>query len=140
MYVSKRKEALRTASRLSLKAFKITLYIGVSLVITSLRSALRAFKWAQGKLDPPVPTFNPQLDEEDMYYECKSEPITKPELNNPRSECGEEQQDRGGPSSSNPVPNCFEGTSDLSGTLPFALSDLTKEVRSVNSGRDGIAA
>lgn len=140
MFTSKKKEAARTAVRLSLKVLKVTLYLCMVLVHTALTWALKASEWTLKQLGTNAPKFKPRIEEEDMYYECKSETITQPEPDIPSSEGCSRKQDGGGDTPQDTIPNCFEGTPDLSGTLPFAVSNLTKEVRDINAGRDGIAA
>lgn len=143
MFESKKKEAMRTAVRLSLRGARITLYLCMVLIHTLLTQALRASNWTVkrlGREDSPQPTLTSVKQQEDLHYERKSEPVIKPEFDNTCSEGGEAEQDREGDSSPDKIPNCFEGTSDLSGVVPFILSDTTKAVRMVNNQRNGEAA
>lgn len=143
MFESKKKEAMRTAVRLSLRGARITLYLCMVLIHTLLTQALRGSNWVVkrlGREDTPQPTLTSVKQQEDMHYERKSEPVIKPEFDNARPGGGKAKQDREGASSPNTIPNCFSGASDLSRTLPFPVSNIAKEIRSANINRDGEAA
>lgn len=135
------KELALRGLRASVRGAKIGLYYALCFIRTALRSALRGLEWIILQSGEHQPAVIQQTKVEVHKDVSTGQGDTESIIDEPCTEsCIILKDGNADTPQHNRVPDCFEGTSDLSRTLPFSVSNLTKEIRSENANITSDAA